>query len=338
MPSTEAAAAAEPSPSTTELQQGGEDGEGDGKKRKRPSALAQTTTTGKRTAAKKKRMAEEADDEAATAAAEEPEAAVPAPAPVMTVDEEGEEDGRVWRVLEPLRVAGKEYGRVMCESMENRIYYAMNPFAYDVLGMPGHQASSHIQHCVGWPDRISVTSKLTPRDCERLRRIGFIGNRLSLGPGGAGAPGARVRVLVTADAIRVVVATVPGLKGDAKVMAGVKLLEDALAADKPVPLPDPPAPPAEELAAATKADAKADAEEEAAMAAALIPGPNDEIFAELLAATKEVQAGVGQARSTLVDLRRDIDAIKARVATTPEGIAAGVTAPPKEVPTEAPKP
>lgn len=283
----------------------------DGKKRKR--------SPGKRVT-KKKRVggAEGSDDEAPEEAVATAAAPLAVATAAATTDEEGEEDGRTWKLVEPLHIGGKEYPRVTCESLDGRVYYAMNPFAYEVLGMPGHAASSHIQHNVGWPDRLNVTSKFNPRDCERLRRIGFLGSRQSMSGPAVGIGSGRVRVLITADAIRVVVATVPGLKDDPKVMAGVKLMEDALKDDKPTPLPDPPAPSAEELAAAAKADAEDDraAAAVAAMAGG-IPLDPDDPAAQLFAQAKEIQAAVGQFRSVLGDLRRDIDALKVKVSPQP---------------------
>lgn len=226
-------------------------------------------------------------------------------------DSDSGSDGRAWTALRALRVGERTFARVRCGSLGGRVYYAMNPFAHDALGLAGSAASSLVAHSVGWPDRLRVTARAHPRDYARLRSLGFLGARTAASALLGGS--SRVRVLVTADAVRVVLATHPELA------ACFARFEDALRAESaaggveelPEPAALPPAMPVADVADAQGQSAAANKRAEEDEAEAVDAGT------VMLGMLEELRRDVGAFKETLDGLQESVADMRRRLEELP---------------------
>jgi len=74
-----------------------------------------------------------------------------------------------WEAMPPLTVGNARYRRVMCD--DERVYYALTPFAQDMTGLQGKELVDAMRVTSGYPDFVYMRESVFPHDVARLREL-----------------------------------------------------------------------------------------------------------------------------------------------------------------------
>ena len=74
-----------------------------------------------------------------------------------------------WEAMPPLTVGNARYRRVMCD--DERVYYALTPFARDMTGLEGKELVDAMRITSGYPDFVYMRESVFPHDVARLREL-----------------------------------------------------------------------------------------------------------------------------------------------------------------------
>ena len=89
--------------------------------------------------------------------------------------------------MPPLTVGERKYRRVLCDG--ERVYYALTPFASDMLGLQAKELADALRTTSGYPDFVYMRESVFPHDVARLRELHLMNDAT------------RNRAFITADAI-----------------------------------------------------------------------------------------------------------------------------------------